>query len=89
MQPFVCHRQPFKSPDADQLPIFCSAGKGTQSDLVLQNFNGWSHISAGDLLRAEVAKNSEVVSISGRKLAERWLSCVPHQPIHIHSVTDI
>lgn len=29
------------------------AGKGTQCELVEKNFSGWTHLSAGDLLRAE------------------------------------
>lgn len=29
------------------------AGKGTQCELVEKNFKGWTHLSAGDLLRAE------------------------------------
>ncbi|WIA08042.1 hypothetical protein OEZ85_007512 [Tetradesmus obliquus] len=34
------------------------AGKGTQSDLIVKEF-GWTHVSAGDLLRAEVQKGTE------------------------------
>lgn len=29
------------------------AGKGTQCELISENFPGWTHLSAGDLLRAE------------------------------------
>lgn len=38
----------------------CSAGKGTQCELVRKEL-GWSHVSAGDLLRAQVAAGTEVV----------------------------
>ena len=36
-----------------------SAGKGTQSDLLVKNL-GYEHISTGDLFRAEVASGSEL-----------------------------
>lgn len=36
-----------------------AAGKGTQSDLLVQRY-GYVHISTGDLLRAEVASGSEL-----------------------------
>lgn len=38
----------------------CSAGKSTQCQMVSEEL-GWSHISAGDLLRAQVAAGTEVV----------------------------
>eukprot|EP00955_Chlamydomonas_euryale_P056120 356323-Chlamydomonas_euryale.AAC.3 len=36
------------------------AGKGTQCAKIVENF-GWTHLSAGDLLRSEVAAGSELV----------------------------
>ncbi|KAF6259163.1 adenylate kinase-domain-containing protein, partial [Scenedesmus sp. NREL 46B-D3] len=35
------------------------AGKGTQSQLIVKEF-GWTHVSAGDLVRAEVQKGTEL-----------------------------
>ncbi|KAF8072379.1 GK1 [Scenedesmus sp. PABB004] len=35
------------------------AGKGTQCGRVVEKYAGWGHVSAGDLLRAEVASGSE------------------------------
>jgi hypothetical protein len=37
-----------------------SAGKGTQCELIVKEY-GWTHISAGDLLRAQVAAGTDVV----------------------------
>ena len=36
-----------------------AAGKGTQSDLLVKKY-GYTHISTGDLLRSEIAKQSEI-----------------------------
>lgn len=36
-----------------------AAGKGTQSDLLVKKY-GYTHISTGDLLRGEIAKQSEI-----------------------------
>ena len=36
------------------------AGKGTQCAKIVETY-GWQHLSAGDLLRAEVAAGSELV----------------------------
>ena len=35
-----------------------ASGKGTQCDLIVKNF-GYTHISTGDLFRAELAKGTE------------------------------
>lgn len=38
----------------------CRAGKGTQCDLIVKEY-GWTHFSAGDLLRAQVKAGTEMV----------------------------
>eukprot|EP01026_Neomeris_dumetosa_P066337 TRINITY_DN6411_c0_g1_i2.p4 TRINITY_DN6411_c0_g1~~TRINITY_DN6411_c0_g1_i2.p4 ORF type:complete len:139 (-),score=13.58 TRINITY_DN6411_c0_g1_i2:51-467(-) len=48
----------------DNLIVFVlggpGAGKGTQCERIVSTY-GWKHLSAGDLLRAEVASGSHVV----------------------------
>ncbi|MDY6121545.1 MAG: adenylate kinase [Porphyromonas sp.] len=39
------------------------SGKGTQSELLISHY-GYNHISTGDLLRAEIAQNSELGQIA-------------------------
>lgn len=43
------------------LTVSRRAGKGTQCDLIVKEY-GWTHISAGDLLRAQVKAGTAVVS---------------------------
>jgi len=46
------------------------AGKGTQCELITQRMEGWAHLSAGDLLRAERKKaDSELGELINSKIA--------------------
>lgn len=50
---------------ADKLVVFAlggpGAGKGTQCAKIVEKY-GWKHLSTGDLLRAEVEAETELVS---------------------------
>jgi UMP-CMP kinase len=45
------------------------AGKGTQCELIQQNFSGWAHLSAGDLLRAERKQGGALGDAINAKIA--------------------
>jgi|UniRef100_A0A8J9SBY4 UMP-CMP kinase len=46
------------------------AGKGTQCELVTQHQPGWSHLSAGDLLRAERQRGGELGDTINKCIAD-------------------
>lgn len=45
------------------------AGKGTQCQLLAERLQGWAHLSAGDLLRAERKKGGELGDLINKKIA--------------------
>lgn len=61
--------------------IICGApgcGKGTQSDLIVRKYN-LTHISTGDLLRKEIAANTELGKVAYKYISKGQL--VPDQMI--------
>ena len=49
------------------------AGKGTQCQLLSERLEGWSHLSAGDLLRAERKAGGELGNLINEKIASGQL----------------
>lgn len=52
------------------------AGKGTQSELLVKNF-GFVHLSAGELLRSEVKKESKNGAMIQQLMKEGKIVCFP------------
>jgi len=46
------------------------SGKGTQCSRLVQELSGWSHLSAGDLLRAERQSGSPLAELINSKIAQ-------------------
>lgn len=65
----------------DWLHLLYRSGKGTQSDLIVKHY-GWEHLSAGDLLRKEVASGSEQVQQATISRVNTNVWSLPHTVGH-------
>jgi UMP-CMP kinase len=54
-------------------PPVSGAGKGTQCQLLSERLEGWAHLSAGDLLRAERQAGGELGDLINEKIASGQL----------------